>query len=77
MSTVKVSLTLSVAALGADTWPNWVSGIATSLVLPAGPIASVLAFSVLLKRNWNVMSSLPSPLLSMWISYSAFGSSLK
>ena len=68
MSTVKVSLTFSVAAFGALTWPNWVSGMATSLVLPAGPIARVLAFSALLKRNWKVMSSLPSPLLSMWIS---------
>ena len=27
--------------------------------------------------NWKVMSSFASPLLSMWISYSAFGSSLR
>jgi len=35
------------------------------------------AASVLLKRNWKVGSSLASPLLSTWISYSAFGSGAK
>ena len=63
-STVKVSLTLSAAALGAVTWPAWVSGMATFVPL----IGRVTPLSALLKRNWKVMSSLPSPLLSMWIS---------
>ena len=64
MSTVKVSLTFDAAALGALIWPDCVSGIATSVP----PIFSVVPRSVLLKRNWKVMSSLPSPLLSTWIS---------
>jgi hypothetical protein len=64
MSTVKVSLTFDAAALGALIWPDCVSGIATSVP----PILSVVPRSVLLKRNWKVMSSLPSPLLSTWIS---------
>ena len=73
MSTVKVSLRFSAAAAGPDTPPAWISGIAT-LALPIG---SVMPFKVFLKRNWKVMSSTPLPLLSMWISYSAFGSSKK
>jgi hypothetical protein len=63
MSTVKVSLTFDAAALGADL-ARLRHGIATSVP----PIFSVVPRSVLLKRNWKVMSSLPSPLLSTWIS---------
>ena len=72
-STVKVSLTFSVAAFGAVTPPAWISGMATFLP----PMGKVMPFSAFLKRNWKLMSSLASPLLSMWISYSAFWSSLK
>jgi hypothetical protein len=62
-----------VVHVGDGTPPAWISGIAT--LLP--PMGSATLFSLLVKRNWKVRSSLASPLLSMWISYSAFGSSEK
>ena len=40
-------------------------------------IDSVLPFSAFWNLNWNVRCSFASPTLSTWISYSAFGSSLK
>ncbi len=72
-STVKVSLTFNVGELRSVTWPACVSGIETFL----SPIGSVMLLNLFWKRNWKVMSSLASPLLSRWISYSAFGSILK
>jgi hypothetical protein len=66
------------ASFGLATGPAWISGIATVLaadrqVMPA-PLPPA---SVFLKRNWKVRSSFASPLLSTWISYSAFGSIAK
>jgi hypothetical protein len=50
-----------------------IKGIGTFLP----PTVNESLLFVLVKRNWNVMSSLASPLLSRWISYSALESSWK
>ena len=47
-----------------------IKGISTCLP----PMFSAVRLEVFLKRSWKVMSSLPSPLLSIWISYRPFSS---
>jgi hypothetical protein len=42
---------------------------------PTGTVSRAAVGDSFLKRNWKVRSSFASPLLSMWISYSAFGPS--
>ena len=47
-----------------DAGSAWTKGIATLAV----PMFKATLLSLLVKRNWKVMSSLASPLLSRWIS---------
>ena len=70
---VKVSRRLLVAWLGPVMAPACTSGIDTCLP----EMGSWMSRSVLVKRNWNVSASVALPVLSMWISYSPFGSMVK
>jgi hypothetical protein len=77
MPMLSSGLATEVPSPGFTICPAWISAVATFLP-PMGSVTPLPeAASVLLKRNWKVGSSLASPLLSTWISYSAFGSGAK
>ncbi len=68
--TVYVSATFCAAALVALSGPILLKGTGTDLP----PAITVSPLSTVVKRNWKVSASLPLPVLSMLISYSALGS---
>ena len=54
--------------------PLMVDELIRGIMTDLPPMVRAVCLEVFLKRSWKVMSSLPSPLLSIWISYRAFWS---
>jgi len=75
MLTATLSSRLSAAVLAASgpIGPMLMSG--TGTIMP--PAGTARSFTRIDGRNWKVMSSIASALLSTWISYTASGSRVK